>query len=315
MAVARPEHLKKLYSEYSKQRSSFALELAELFQLRSHVDSWSNVSVLDIGCGGGQISQAIAALGANVTGIEYSAGRVAAMAADNLNFRLIGGDGHHLPFEARSFDFVILADVLEHVIDPCRMMLEAARVIRSGGLVFVGATNRASIANFLFDPHYNAPLIPLMPKPLATWYVTKFLRLSDSFNVEKYFFRGELLRCLEAPGFSCESLPLYREKILKDDFAVAPGRSFVRTLLAFPGIRPLAVSLAGTTAFEYWIAPGFNLLCRRNKIEGGNGEGALVCSGCHGVLSDGSHERTCRQCGLSFEVRQGIPLMHLPVKT
>src|SRR6266404_3919864 len=196
MAVARPEHLKKLYSEYSKQRSSFALELAELFRLRSHLDSWSNISVLDIGCGGGQISQAFAALDANVTGIEYSVGRVAAIAGDNLNFRLIGGDGHHLPFEARSFDFIILADVLEHVIDPRRMMQGVARVARSGAFVFVGATNRASIANLLVDPHYNAPLIPLMPKPLATWYVTKLLRLSETFNVEKYFFRGELLKCL-----------------------------------------------------------------------------------------------------------------------
>lgn len=316
MAAKRPEHLTRLYDEYSKKRSSFALELIEQFRLHSQLDSWTNVSVLDVGCGGGQISREFAALGANVTGIEYSVGRITAMAIADLNFRLIGGDGHHLPFESRSFDFAVLADVLEHVVDPQKMMQEVARVVRPGALVFVGATNRTSIVNLLCDPHYNAPFIPLMSKRFATWYVTRVLRYSETFNVEKYFFRGKLLECLQSSGFYCESLPIYREKIRRDDFATAPGRNFLRKLLAVPGVRRFAIALADTTAFEYVIAPGFQFLCRRAQTAGMNGSGTLVCSVCQGALRDGTQELTCCNCGASFEIiRQSIPLMHPPLKT
>ena len=313
MGSTRPEHLNKLYDEYAKRRSSFAHQLAGIFRARSQLDAWTNASVLDVGCGGGQMCEEFAALGADVTGIEYSVGRITAMAGRNLNFRLIGGDGHYLPFEARSFDYAIVADVLEHAVDPRRMMQEVARVVRPGGLVYVGATNRASVANLLFDPHYIAPLIPMMPKPIATWYVTKLLRLSGTFNVEKYFFRGELLKCLHDAGFLCEPLPLYQEKIRRDDFAVAPGRNFVRRLLAFPGVRPLALALAGTAAFGYLIAPGHVFLCQRDATGGVKGKGTLVCSVCHGPLRNGTQELVCCKCGRTFGVKEGIPLMHPPV--
>jgi len=262
-ASQRPAHLAQLYESYEQARAEFALELAGVFQSRSGLTSWEGVRVLDLGCGSGGIAAAFARLGADVTGIEYDAVRVSKLAGSSLSFKLIAGDGHHLPFKENCFHFVVLADVLEHVYDPAQMMREVARVLCPRGMAFVGATNRTSIVNLLFDPHYNAPLIPLMSKKTATFYVTRLLRFSNSFNVEKYFFRSELVSCLETSGFACQELPLYADKLKKANLADAPGRGLVKKLLGNALIRSCAIRWADTRAFNYLVAPGFNFLCTR----------------------------------------------------
>lgn len=260
----RPLHLRRLYSAYENSRALFARELADIYRAHSRFQSWSEVSVLDLGSGSGGISREFAEIGANVTAIEYNLRRVLGMAQEKLRFRLIAGDGHFLPFRSRSFDFVILADVLEHVGNAGAMMREVARVARPGALVFVGATNRTSIVNLIFDPHYNVPLIPLLPKRLATWYVTNIWKVSGSFNVERYFFRRELVQLIHDAGFSCQGLPLYQKKLETSDLAAAPGRGLIRKMLKVPFIRNVAMWSSGTSVFEHFIAPGFNFLCRRD---------------------------------------------------
>jgi 2-polyprenyl-3-methyl-5-hydroxy-6-metoxy-1,4-benzoquinol methylase len=307
----RPEHLSRLYSEYAAGRSSFAICLSELLRTRSKPGCWSGVSVLDLGCGNGAIAKTFAELGASVTGIEYDAGRVKAMASAPLNFRLVAGDGHSLPFEDRSFDFVILADVLEHVANAGRVMQEVARVLRPGGVAYVGATNRSSIANILFDPHYNAPFIPLMSKRVAAWYVTKVLRLSRSFNVEKYFFHAGLLKCLESAGFTCEELRLYREKLRTSDLAAAPGRDTMRAVLAVPFVRRFAMWFADTWLFLNFVAPGFDVLCHLDrKSSGAIGDGRLACPECLRDLRSSDDHIECVTCNIRFEIYSGVPFIY-----
>lgn len=58
-------------------------------------------------------------------------------------------DAHHLPFAHRSFDGVVLQEVIEHVTDPSQVLSETARVLREGGLAYVEAP-------FLFPEHAEA---------------------------------------------------------------------------------------------------------------------------------------------------------------
>jgi 2-polyprenyl-3-methyl-5-hydroxy-6-metoxy-1,4-benzoquinol methylase len=255
--------LRTLGADYAKSRSNFAMKLAHYFEAASGLSQWRGVGVLDVGCGNGAISRTFAELGASVTGIEYDRARIERIATSALNFHLVAGDGQFLPFRPGAFDFVVVADVLEHVSDPRRMLQEIARVTRSGGLVYVGATNRASIVNLLFDPHYNLPLIPLMSKRQAAWYVTRFARVSDSYTVEKYFVKGEILRLLESSGFACRLLPVYEEKLKTLSFATTRGWPLAKTLLGKPAVRRLAVWFSKTATFGYFVGGAFHYLCKR----------------------------------------------------
>jgi 2-polyprenyl-6-hydroxyphenyl methylase/3-demethylubiquinone-9 3-methyltransferase len=101
-------------------------------------------AVLDIGCGAGFLSNHLAGLGHRVTGIDASGEslEVAARHDPTRTVRYDHGDALALPYADRAFDVVCAMDFLEHVEDPDRVIGEAARVLRPGGLFFFHTFNR-----------------------------------------------------------------------------------------------------------------------------------------------------------------------------
>jgi len=84
---------------------------------------------------------------------------------DNLKFQL--GDALNLQFSNNSFDVVICSQVYEHVPDPQKMMNEIFRVLKPGGVCYFAAGNRL----MWNEPHYNLPLLSVLPRTLAHLYV------------------------------------------------------------------------------------------------------------------------------------------------
>ena len=113
---------------------------------------WAGKKVLDLGCAGGFMAEALHDRGAVVTGIDPSEESIAAARAHAAqNDRDIGYDigvGEALPYEDRSFDAVVCVDVLEHVADLPQVIRETARVLRPSGLFLFDTINRNPIARF-----------------------------------------------------------------------------------------------------------------------------------------------------------------------
>lgn len=108
----------------------------------------SGLSVLDVGCGGGILSESIARLGADVLGID--------VVEKNIEIARVHSGGATLPvrYEAVSastlvnrgdtFDVVLNMEVIEHVPDVSSFMHECARLVRPGGAMSVATINRTA---------------------------------------------------------------------------------------------------------------------------------------------------------------------------
>jgi 2-polyprenyl-6-hydroxyphenyl methylase / 3-demethylubiquinone-9 3-methyltransferase len=107
---------------------------------------WQGKAVLDLGCAGGFMAEALAARGAQVTGIDPAEGAIEAARAHSRAAGLrIGYDvgvGEALPYERDSFEAVVCVDVLEHVADLNKVLSEVARTLRPGGLFLFDTINR-----------------------------------------------------------------------------------------------------------------------------------------------------------------------------
>ncbi len=108
----------------------------------------SGAEVLDIGCGGGFLSNYLAAQGHRVVGLDASrdALDVARLYDESGLVRYEQGDALNLPFADASFEAVCAMDFLEHVERPERVIEEAARVLKPSGLFFFHTFNRSFLA-------------------------------------------------------------------------------------------------------------------------------------------------------------------------
>lgn len=114
--------------------------------VRAAVGAVAGRAVLDLGCGTGRHALWLAAEGAAVTGVDFSAGMLEEArgkpGADRVLF--VVHDLHQrLPFEDAAFDLVVSGLVLEHLRDPGAFFAEVRRVLRAGGRAVVSAMHPA----------------------------------------------------------------------------------------------------------------------------------------------------------------------------
>jgi 2-polyprenyl-6-hydroxyphenyl methylase/3-demethylubiquinone-9 3-methyltransferase len=134
----------------------------------------SQIRLLDIGCGGGVLTEEFASQGCQVTGIDSSARSIevahAHAAISELSIDYQVGSGTSLSFGDGSFQAVSCCDVLEHIRDWKQVIAEAGRVLAPGGLFFFDTINRTikSKVTFIFGLQ-ESPLTRLMPPDTHVW--------------------------------------------------------------------------------------------------------------------------------------------------
>lgn len=127
------------------------------------------LSALNVGGSAGIIDEYLARHFHRVTGIDIDE-KAIAFARQNFNkeglcFEV--GDAMDLSYGEDSFDVVICSQVYEHVPDADLLLSEIYRVLKPGGVVYFAAGNRI----MLNEPHYKLPLLSVIPRPLAHWYL------------------------------------------------------------------------------------------------------------------------------------------------
>jgi len=147
----------------------------ELAQLRGK-------TVLDVGCGGGILAEAMARRAAQVTGIDLAArplgvARLHALEAgvENLDYREIATESLAAEQPAR-FDVVTCMEMLEHVPDPSSVVRACATLAKPGGWLFFSTLNR-NPKSFLFAIVGAEYVLRLLPR--GTHEYAKFIRPSE----------------------------------------------------------------------------------------------------------------------------------------
>ncbi len=138
--------------------------------------------VLDVGCGGGILSDAMARKGARVLGIDLGtkALRVAQLHAleaqtPNVQYREVSAEALALE-QPSGFDVITCMEMLEHVPDPASIVKACATLVRPGGWVFFSTINR-NPKSFLFAILGAEYVLNLLPR--GTHSYAKFVRPSE----------------------------------------------------------------------------------------------------------------------------------------
>jgi 2-polyprenyl-6-hydroxyphenyl methylase / 3-demethylubiquinone-9 3-methyltransferase len=137
--------------------------------------------VLDVGCGGGILTEAMAAQGADVTGIDLSDKALGVARLHQLesgaavDYRLIAAEG--LAEEsAGTFDVVTCMELLEHVPDPASTVAACAQLTRPGGTVVFSTINR-NAKSYLFAVIGAEYVLKLLPR--GTHDYARFLKPAE----------------------------------------------------------------------------------------------------------------------------------------
>ena len=143
-------------------------------------DSLAGRLVLDLGCGMGGLSTALALEGADVRSVDFNRHYCHITRLRGMRYGLelapINAAGEALPFPDAHFDIVMCVDVLEHVRDPEALLSEISRCLKPGGLCQITAINRFAFR----DPHYHARLVNWLPRRAADAYLRLFGHTKDN---------------------------------------------------------------------------------------------------------------------------------------
>jgi SAM-dependent methyltransferase len=158
--------------------------------------------VLEFGCGAGQWSIALSGLGARTVGLDLSPRQLEharrAMAEAGIDFPLIEASAEAVPLKGSSFDIVFCDHGAFNFADPRRLVPEAARLLRPGGLLAF------SMPTPILDIFWNTDREEVDELPRNDYF--ELSRFEDDDGVNFQLPYGEWIRLFRANGLEVEDL-------------------------------------------------------------------------------------------------------------
>ncbi|BDH45127.1 ubiquinone biosynthesis O-methyltransferase [Salmonella enterica subsp. enterica serovar Choleraesuis] len=169
--------------------------------------------VLDVGCGGGILSESMAREGANVTGLDMGAEPLTVARLHSLESGIKVDYvqqtvEEHASLHPAGYDVVTCMEMLEHVPDPQSVVEACARLVKPGGHVFFSTLNRNG-KSWLFAVVGAEYLLRMVPK--------------GTHDVKKFIKPAELLGWVDGTGLATRHMIGLHYNPLTNHFRLAPG--------------------------------------------------------------------------------------------
>jgi len=182
-------------------------------KLNNKKEPLKNVKILDIGCGGGLLSEPMSRLGAEVVGIDASDKNinVAKLHAkkNNLDIKYICSSPENFKTNSK-FDVILNMEIVEHVEDVEIFLMASAKLLKKNGIMFVATINK-TLKSYLFAIVGAEYILQWLPIGTHEW--EKFIKPDDLINIlSKYQLK---LDALDGMKFN----------LIKDEWALSSDKS------------------------------------------------------------------------------------------
>ena len=155
------------------------------FNIKNSSKPFKNIKILDIGCGGGLLSEPMRRLGANVVGIDASAEniKVAKFHAkkNKLKIDYKVASPEKLKTKIR-FDVILNMEIIEHVEDVNFFIKESSKLLKKNGIMFVATLNK-TLKSYIFAIMGAEYILKWLPIGTHDW--EKFIKPDDLVSISK----------------------------------------------------------------------------------------------------------------------------------
>ena len=192
------------------------------FKIEANENPLRNIKILDIGCGGGLLSEPMTKLGATVTGIDASSKNIeiAKLHAkkNKLKINYINCSPEKLP-EQEKFDVILNMEIVEHVEDISLFLKSCSQLLKKEGLMFVATINK-TLKSYMFAIIGAEYILRWLPIGTHEW--EKFVKPDELKNELLHY--GLVLEKLDGVKFN----PIKNEWFLSKDTSVNYITKFVK---------------------------------------------------------------------------------------
>ena len=187
--------------------------IVEQFKTRNKAKPLSGINILDIGCGGGLLSEPMSRLGANITGIDASIKniKIAKLHAkkNGLKINYICSSPEKLKI-SKKFDVILNMEIVEHVEDISFFLNSCSKLLKKNGLMFVATINK-TLKSYVFAI-------------VGAEYVLRWLPIG-THEWEKFVKPEELKKILTKNNLSLKKFDGMRFNIIKDEWSITKDLS------------------------------------------------------------------------------------------
>ena len=183
------------------------------FKLKSKKKPLDKIDILDIGCGGGLLSEPMTRLGANVTGIDASSKNIgiAKLHAkkNKLKINYLCSSPEKLKTQ-KKFDVILNMEIVEHVEDINFFINSCSKLLKKNGLMFVATLNK-TLKSYIFAI-------------IGAEYVLRWLPIG-THDWEKFVRPEDLKKILSKNNLNFEKLDGMNFNIIKDEWSISSDTS------------------------------------------------------------------------------------------